>query len=195
MTGNMDYFVRCNHCGAKNRVSSTRLGQKPNCGKCKQQLFSENSPIHSGALVVPCTKCQTKNSVPLKKIAHQPHCGTCKGPLALNLGTHGGPLVLSDQNFTETVLCSPIPFLVNFHSPNCGPCKLLNPTVNKIAKDYQGRLKVGTFNVDIHQHIPTLYRVGGTPTLLLFQSGKELGRLEGYHSSGAVTQWIHPHAW
>jgi thioredoxin 1 len=93
------------------------------------------------------------------------------------------------------VLRSPLPFLVNFHSPGCGPCKLLNPTINKIAKDYQGRLQVGTLNVDTSQYIPSLYRVGGTPTLLLFQSGKELGRLEGYQPSGTVTHWIQPHAW
>jgi thioredoxin 1 len=115
--------------------------------------------------------------------------------LAINLIAQNGLLTLSDQNFSATVLRSPLPFLVNFHSPNCGPCKLLNPTINKIARDYEGRLQVGTFNVDANQHIPTLYRVGGTPTLLLFRAGKELGRLEGYQPSATVTQWVRPHAW
>jgi thioredoxin 2 len=195
MTGNTDYYVRCSHCGTKNKLPAAKLGQNPNCGKCKQRLYAENSPIHSGTIVVPCNKCQTKNRVPLRKTADQPRCGNCKSPLAPNLGTQDGSLMLSDQNFTETVLRSPMPFLVNFYSPNCGPCKLLNPAINKMAKDYEGRLKVGTLNVDINQYIPTLYRVGGTPTLVLFQWGKELGRLEGYQSSGALTQWIRPHAW
>ncbi|MGD8255322.1 MAG: thioredoxin domain-containing protein, partial [Syntrophobacterales bacterium] len=61
--------------------------------------------------------------------------------------------------------------------------------------DYQGRLKAGSFNVDTNQYIPSLYRVGGTPTLLLFRASKELARLEGYQPSSAVTQWIRPHAW
>ncbi len=195
MPDNTDYYIRCTHCGAKNKLPPARLGQSPNCGKCKEHLFSDSSPIRSGTFVVSCRQCQTSNKIPLKKVGGQPICGKCKSPLTLNFSTHGGPLLLSDQNFTETVLRSPLPFLVNFFSPNCGPCKLLSPTINKIAKDYQGRLRVGSLNVDVDQHVPTLYRIGGTPTLVLFQSGKELSRLEGYQSSGAVTKWIQPHAW
>lgn len=195
MADNANYYIRCTHCGAKNKLPTTRLGQSPTCGKCKQQLFSDRSPVRTGAIIVPCRQCQTSNKIFVKKIGDQPRCGKCKSPLQLNISTQGGSLTLSDQNFTETVLRSPLPFLVSFHSPNCGPCKLLNPLINKIAKDYEGRLKVGTFDVDVNQYIPTLYRVGGTPTLLIFQSGKELGRLEGYQSSGAVTNWIRPHAW
>ena len=191
----MDYFIRCIYCGARNKLPTSRLGQSPTCGKCKKQLFSENSPVRGGATIVPCRECQANNRVSLDRIADQPHCGKCKTPLALNLGTHGGPLILSDQNFTGTVLRSTLPFLVDFYSPNCGPCKLLNPTINKIAKDYEGRLKVGNFNVDTNQYVPSLYRIGGTPTLLLFRAGKEVGRLEGYQPSGTITQWISPHAW
>ena len=195
MMDGMGYFIRCMHCRARNRLPSARLGQSPTCGKCRERLFSENSPVRAGSIIVPCRQCQANNQIAFTRIADQPHCGKCKAPLALNLRTQDGPLILSDQNFTETVLRSPLPFLVNFHSPNCGPCKLLNPTINKIARDYEGRLKVGTFNVDVNQYIPSLYGVGGTPTLLLFQSGKELGRVEGYQPSGTITQWIGTHAW
>ena len=195
MADNTEYHLRCSSCGATNRLLSSRLGQSPTCGKCKQQLFSESSPIQSGAIVLPCQHCQTSNKVPLKKIDDQPLCGKCKSQISINLASQPGPLILTDQNFTESVLRSPVPVLVNFYSPDCGPCKLLSPTINKIATDYEGRLKVGNFNVDINQYIPSLYRVGGTPTLLLFRASKELRRLEGYHPSGTITQWIHPHAW
>ena len=195
MASNTDYYIRCSHCGTKNKLSAARLGQSPNCGKCKEQLFSESSPIRTGAIILSCQQCQTSNKIPLKRIGDQPICGKCKSPLAFNFSTQGGPLLLSDQNFTETVLRSPLPFLVNFFSPNCGPCKLLSPIINKIAKDYQGRLNIGSLNVDINQYVSTLYRVGGTPTLVLFQSGKEVSRLEGYQSSGALANWIGPHAW
>jgi thioredoxin 2 len=193
MTTNADYYISV--CGKKNKLPPARLGRSPNCGKCKERLFSEGSPIHAGAIVLACNQCQTNNKIPLERIGDQPICGKCKSPLALNFSTQGAPLLLSDQNFTETVLRSPLPFLVNFFSPNCGPCKLLSPTINKIARDYEGRLKVGSFNVDINQHVPTLYRVGGTPTLVLFQSGKELSRIEGYQSSKVVANWIRPYAW
>ena len=195
MASNTDYYIRCSHCGTRNKLSSARLGQSPHCGKCKEQLFSESSPIRAGSIILSCKQCQTSNKIPLKRIGDQPICGKCKSPLDLNFSTQGVPLLLADQNFTETVLRSPLPFLVNFFSPNCGPCKLLNPTINKIAKDYEGRLNVGSLNVDTNQYVPTLYRVGGTPTLVLFQSGKDLSRIEGYQSSGAITNWILPHAW
>ncbi len=195
MANNADYYIRCSHCGKRNKLSSVRLGQSPTCGKCKEQLFSESSPVRAGAIILSCRQCQTSNKIPLKRIGDQPVCGKCKSPLSLNLTTNSGPVSLSDHNFTETVLRSPLPFLVNFFSPNCGPCKLLNPTINKIARDYEGRLNVGSFNVDINQYVPTLYRIGGTPTLVLFQSGRELSRLEGYQPSGTVTNWIKPKAW
>ena len=195
MINNTDYFVRCTHCGAKNKISVTRLGQNPNCGKCKQQIFSENSPIRSGGIIVSCNACQTNNRIPFSKLGDQPLCGKCKSPIVLNFATQPEPLSLSDQAFKESVLRSPLPVLVNFFSPNCGPCKLLSPTINSIAKDYEGRLKVGNFNIDINQHIPILYQVGATPTLVLFQSGKEVSRLEGYQSFATVTNWIRPYAW
>lgn len=72
---------------------------------------------------------------------------------------------------------------------------MLMPTIIKVARDYQGRLNVGTLDVDVNQYIPSLYRVGSTPTLLLFARGKEFHRLEGYQSSATITRWIRPHAW
>ena len=195
MASNTDYFIRCSNCGTRNRLSPARLGQSPNCGKCKEQLFSASSPLRSGAIILSCRRCQTSNKIPLKRIGDEPICGKCKSTLDLNFSTQGGPLSLSDQNFTETVLRSPLLFLVNFFSPNCGPCKMLNPSINKLARDYEGRLKVGSLNVDINQYVPTLYQVGGTPTLVLFKSGKELSRLEGYQSAVALTNWVRPHSW
>ena len=190
-----EYYLRCTQCSARNKLPLARLGKSPACGRCKQKLFSEDSPISTGAIIVPCNQCQTSNRIPLQRLGAQPRCGKCKSTLAIRLSNQNGPLTLSDLNFSETVLRSPLPFLVNFHSPNCGPCKLLNPAIHKIAKDYEGRLKVGMLDVDANQHIPTLYRVGGTPTLLLFQAGKELSRLEGYQPSGTVTQWVRPYSW
>ena len=190
-----EHYLRCTQCSARNKLPLARLGKNPVCGRCKQKLFSENSPISTGEIIVPCNQCQTSNRIPLQRLGAQPRCGKCKSQLTIRLINQNGPLTLSDLNFSETVLRSPLPFLVNFHSPNCGPCKLLNPSIHKIARDYEGRLKVGMFDVDANQHIPTLYRVGGTPTLLLFQAGKEISRLEGYQPSDTVTQWVGPYSW
>jgi thioredoxin 2 len=190
-----DYHVRCGSCFAKNKVPLAKLSHNPTCGKCRQRLFSQSSPVSSGALILACRECQTPNRVPLDKIASQPRCGKCKAPLAVHLATPDGPVGLSDQNFANTVLLSPLPTLVNFYSPNCGPCRLLSPIIRQIAKDCEGRLQVGTFNVEANQYIPSLYHIGGTPTLVLFQRAREVGRLEGYQPSATIRNWIGPHLW
>jgi len=190
-----DYYVRCGHCHAKNKVPLARLGQNPTCGKCRHGLFSESSPVSSGSLVLACHQCQSQNRIPLEKIASQPRCGRCKAPLSLEINTSDAPVGLSDQSFSGTVLLSPLPTLVNFYSPNCGPCRLLNPVVRQIAKDYEGRLQVGAFNVEANQYIPSLYHVGGTPTLVLFRRGKEVGRLEGYQPAARIREWVGPYLW
>jgi thioredoxin 2 len=191
----LDYYIRCGSCHAKNKVPLTKLGQNPTCGKCRQRLFSQSSPVSGGALILTCRQCQSPNRVPLEKIASQPRCGKCKAPLAFQLTAADGPVGLSDQNFADMVLLSPLPTLVNFYSPNCGPCRLLSPIIRQIAKDCEGRLQVGNFNVEANQYIPSLYHVGGTPTLVLFQRGKEVGRLEGYQPSATIRNWIGPHLW
>jgi thioredoxin 2 len=195
MATSSDYYIRCNSCHAKNKVPLARLGQKPTCGKCRQRLFAESSPLSAGSLIVPCGRCQSPNRLPLEKIASQPRCGKCKAPLAVQLTTPDGPISLSDGNFSQKVLLSPLPTLVNFYSANCGPCRLLSPIIRQIARDYEGRLQVGTFNVEANQYIPSLYHIGGTPTLVIFQRAREVKRLEGYQPSATIRNWIGPHLW
>lgn len=190
-----EYYIKCLDCGAKNKLPLNRLGKSPACGKCKQRLFSDNSPVSRGFVIIPCLQCQARNRVPAARLGEQPCCGKCRTSLTVNLNTNGRPVSLNDQSFTDKVLHSPLPSLVDFYSPNCGPCKLVNPVISKIAADFEGRLQVAMFNVDLNEHIPTLYRIGGTPTLLLFREGKELGRLEGYQSSATIVQWLRPYAW
>jgi len=195
MSATSDYYVRCGQCYAKNKVPLARLGQNPSCGKCRHGLFSPPSPLSSGSVILACQKCQSQNRVRLEKIASQPRCGKCKAPLSLEIKSSDAPLGLSDQSFSETVLLSPLPTLVNFYSPNCGPCRLLNPVVRQMAKDYEGRLQVSSLNVEANQYIPSIYRVGGTPTLILFQRGKEVGRLEGYQPAARIREWVGPYLW
>ncbi|MBW1981495.1 MAG: thioredoxin fold domain-containing protein [Deltaproteobacteria bacterium] len=190
-----EYLVVCSHCGAKNRLPPGRLADLPSCGRCKEKLFSEDSPVSSGFILIPCSHCQAHNRVPLRKIAARPRCGKCRTPLNINLTSSSRPLALSDQNFARKVILSPLPTLVDFYSPNCGPCRLLAPTFNKLARDFEGRLQVATLNVEANQYIPTLYHIGGTPTLVIFQKGKEVSRLEGYHPASRIIDWIQPYTW
>ena len=91
-------------------------------------------------------------------------------------------LTLTDGNFKSEVLDSKIPVLVDFWAEWCAPCKMVAPVVEKIAKEYIGKLKVGKVNVDDNAETPTQYGIQGIPTLILFKDGQVVNQLVGFQS-------------
>ena len=87
---------------------------------------------------------------------------------------------LSDANFDQEVLKSEQPVLVDFWAAWCGPCKALAPTVDEIATQYAGKVKVGKMDVDRNQATPMRYGIRGIPALLLFKDGKVADQIVGY---------------
>jgi len=79
---------------------------------------------------------------------------------------------LSDANFDEQVLKSNLPVLVDFWASWCGPCRMVAPVVEEIAKEYTGRVKVGKLNVDDNPDTTSKYQIRSIPTLILFKEGK-----------------------
>src|SRR5687767_15665913 len=86
---------------------------------------------------------------------------------------------LSDANFDQEVLKANVPTLVDFWAVWCGPCRAIAPTVEALAKEYKGRLKVGKMNVDEHQGVPQKYEIRSIPTLLIFKEGNVVGQIVG----------------
>ena len=78
---------------------------------------------------------------------------------------------VSDSSFEADVLQSDKPVLVDFWAEWCGPCKMLSPILDEIAKDYAGRLKVAKLNIDENPATPANYAVRGIPTLMIFKNG------------------------
>ncbi|MBV8631195.1 MAG: thioredoxin [Silvibacterium sp.] len=87
---------------------------------------------------------------------------------------------LSDATFDQEVLQSEQPVLVDFWAAWCGPCKALAPTVDEIATQYAGRVKVAKMDVDRNQATPMRYGIRGIPALLLFKGGKVAEQIVGY---------------
>ena len=88
---------------------------------------------------------------------------------------------LSEENFEKEVLKSEIPVLVDFWASWCGPCKMLSPVIEEIAKDFDGKIKVGKVNVDDELGLAMKYRVEVIPTLILFVDGKEEKSTVGFY--------------
>jgi len=85
----------------------------------------------------------------------------------------------TDANFQSEVIDSDLPVLVDFWAPWCGPCKMIAPTIDELANDYAGRVKIGKLNTDENQQIPTNYQIQGIPTILLFKGGQLVEKFVG----------------
>jgi thioredoxin 1 len=102
-------------------------------------------------------------------------------------------ITLTDGTFEETVKNSPLPVLVDFWAPWCAPCRLVAPIVSALAKDYDGKLKVGKVNVDENPVIASRFGITGIPTLLLFKGGKPVGQWIGALPRPMLEQALKPH--
>jgi thioredoxin 1 len=89
------------------------------------------------------------------------------------------PINVTDAAFQKTVLESSLPVVVDFWAPWCGPCKMVAPTLDKIATEYAGKLVVAKVNTDEHSEWAIKYGVQGIPTMLLVYDGKIVNRQVG----------------
>ncbi|HZL33943.1 MAG TPA: thioredoxin [Tepidisphaeraceae bacterium] len=78
----------------------------------------------------------------------------------------------SDQNFDQEVLQSQVPVLVDFWAEWCMPCRMLAPTIEKLARDYGGKIKVGKLDTDANRDVSIKYSISAIPTVILFKDGQ-----------------------
>ena len=131
--------------------------------------------------IVACPTCGTKNRVDPTR---QAVCGKCRSPLAVEVS----PLIVTDQNFAAEVEKSPLPVLIDFWAAWCGPCRMVAPVIEQLAKELSGKVRVGKLDVDANQATAGRFRVQSIPSLLIFKDGKEVDRVVGVQSKEAILQ-------
>ena len=99
-------------------------------------------------------------------------------------------LQVTESNFEEQVLKSPIPVFVDFWAPWCGPCRMVSPMVEELAQKYDGKMRFCKVNVDDNMELAKTYRVMGIPQIIIFRDGKKVDDIQGAQPISAFAQVI-----
>ena len=141
----------------------------------------------STAQIIRCQKCGTNNRVSQSNsFAQTPICGRCKTLLV----AEARPVMVTDANYATEVESSPLPVLLDLWAPWCGPCRILAPIIDQIAKETVGRIQVGKLNVDENPQTAARFHIQGIPTLLILKNGREVDRIVGVQSKEVIQRKI-----
>jgi thioredoxin 2 len=140
----------------------------------------------SDANLIRCPSCGATNRVPPEKLRQglEPICGRCKAALLAD----NKPVIVTDATFSAEVESSPLPVLLDLWAPWCGPCRMVAPVVEELAKDMAGRVRVAKLNVDENPATATRFHVQSIPTLLVFKAGREMERIVGAQPKAEIAR-------
>ena len=108
-------------------------------------------------------------------------CGSCKNPLPVD-----HPVIVTDHTFATDVGQSPIPVLLDMWADWCGPCRVIAPVINELARELVGRVRVAKLNIEENPVTPQRYRVQHIPALLILKDGEEVDRIVGVQPKQAI---------
>jgi len=135
--------------------------------------------------LVICKGCGAKNRVPADKLQQKPICGRCGESLA-GAPVTGMVIEVTDSNFSQVVEQSPLPVLVDFYSPTCGPCQMVAPLIENVAENFAGKAVVGKLNTSVHGATPARFQIRGVPTLIYFKNGQLADQMVGAGSQADI---------
>jgi thioredoxin len=102
----------------------------------------------------------------------------------------GKVVEFTDANFQSEVISSDTPVLVDFWAPWCGPCKMIAPTIEELANDYGGKVKIGKLNTDENPNVASEYNISAIPTVMLFKGGQMVDKVMGVNPKDRFVKWI-----
>jgi thioredoxin 2 len=121
-----------------------------------------------------CPFCDTLNRVDLARLDDGPRCAGCSRPIHLDR-----PQPISGESLDRIIAEAEVPLLVDFYADWCGPCRMMAPVLDELARDRVGEVLVGKVDADRDPFAAKRFKVRGIPTLILFSGGREVGRQVG----------------
>jgi thioredoxin 2 len=176
------HIIRCSGCGARNRIPGEKPGMQAKCGKCGAHLGPDGPGKRDSStevFVFRCHECGTKNRVPGQRIRESSRCGKCGSTLRTEDLFEPQPLRVTDGNFQEKILKSPLPALVFAWAPWCPTCRAFIPVIDSYGKDSKGKVRVGKLNVDENPGLSSTFSILSVPQILIFEKGQLKETLPG----------------
>lgn len=123
-----------------------------------------------GRLRLRCTACGKTNGIPIARLLDGPVCGHCRTELPMP----AQPIELSDRSFASFVSSSPLPVLVDFWAPGCGPCVALAPVVARLAERHAGKILVAKLDTMANQAVARKLGIQSVPLTMVFDGGRPI---------------------
>ena len=142
-----------------------------------------NLQLDDAGVLAPCPACRATNRLPYAALSRTTRCGRCK----TTIPAPAAPIdVHTPQQFDALVAASSIPVIVDFWAPWCGPCRMVAPELEKVARKMAGEALVVKVNTDEQQELGGRFGVRSIPTLAVFRGGREVTRVAGVRPAAEI---------
>ena len=172
-------IIKCPHCGAKNRIPVSGSISAAKCGRCHKPIEPQDHSTDTGVLTLRCSQCRAKNRVPAAKLHAGAKCGRCGAALPHQDINTGRTVMVTDANFDQTVLQSPLPVLLYCWASWCPGCSSTGPQVDQMAYETRGKIRIGKLNVDANPQLASKYNILSVPSFFIFDAGQLKEHLAG----------------
>ena len=142
--------------------------------------------LDSKGVIVTCANCGQRNRLAFEKLGAETRCGKCQTALT----APGAPVDVPDEAAFDATSRSALPVVVDFWAPWCGPCHMVAPELEKVAKNAAGRYLIVKVNTDAVPELGDRFGIRSIPTMAVFEKGREVARTSGARPAAEIQAFI-----